>query len=151
MKNKRNKDRTITRLAAIQAAYLYDQDAKQQSIASEEILNYYTTQDPLKEFNLPLDKQVNLLDKTFLHSLYQNMVEHIEEIDHKISRLLTKQEDISGLDSVKKAILRTAITELTYFTTAPKIVINEYVTIAGEFYSPAEVNFINAVLDKITK
>lgn len=147
--NKIIKDKTITRLAAVQAIYLYDHNEKEESSSLSDITDYYLKYNPLEEYDLGLSEKINLIDKAFLKKIYSITLENLEQIDLKISELLNKQEDVEQLGSVLRAILRAGTCELLFFSTPYKVVINEYVTLARDFYNEAEVNFINGLLDKI--
>jgi N utilization substance protein B len=149
MINKSAKNKTITRLAATQAIYLYDLSNYQSDIALENIINYYNTQNPLEEYDILSTEQLKLIDKNFLNKIFQETTQNLEKIDTKITSLLTKQQNISQLSSMLRAILRVGVCELLFFPTPYKVVIDEYVTLAKDFYSLTEVNFINSILDKV--
>ena len=59
---------------------------------------------------------------------------------------------LSRIDSVSRAILRSALYELRECNDIPvKVIINEYIEISKSFFEGNEPNFINGILDKISK
>jgi N utilization substance protein B len=149
MIEKRPKNKTVTRLAAVQALYLYDIDNIKADSAVEDVIDYYLSLNPLEDYGISDEDQINLIDKKFLNKIFQKTIESLAAIDLQITNLTTKQQEMSRLSSVLRAILRVGACELLFFPTPYKVVIDEYVTLANEFYSAAEVNFINGMLDKI--
>lgn len=149
MIKKLSKNKTITRLAAVQALYLYDMNKVNADSAIEDIIKYYISFNPLDEYDLSNDEQIKMIDKNFLYKIFQQTIENLPSIDLQITNLTTKQQEISQFSSVLRAILRVGACELLFFPTPYKVVIDEYVTLANDFYAIAEVNFINGILDKI--
>ncbi len=149
MIKKLSKNKTITRLAAVQALYLYDIDKVNADSAIEDIIKYYISFNPLDEYDLSDVEQIKMIDKNFLYKIFQQTIENLPAIDLQITNLATKQQEISQFSSVLRAILRAGACELLFFPTPYKVVIDEYVTLANDFYTIAEVNFINGILDKI--
>ena len=63
-----------------------------------------------------------------------------------------KNWDIDRLASTDVLILRMALAELTEFSSIPtKVTINEYIDIAKEYSTPKSKDFINGILDNLTK
>lgn len=149
MIEKRPKNKTVTRLAAVQSLYLYDIDNIKADSAVEDVIDYYLSLNPLEDYGISDEDQINLIDKKFLNKIFQKTIENQAAIDLQITNLTTKQQEMSRLSSVLRAILRVGACELLFFPTPYKVVIDEYVTLNNEFYSAAEVSFINGMLDKI--
>ena len=149
MIEKHSKNKTISRLAAVQALYIYDIDKIKVNSAIEDVIKYYLSFNPLEEYDLPDIDQIKMIDKKFLHKIFQQTIENLPAIDLQITNLATKQQEMSRLSHVLRAILRVGVCELLFFPTPYKVVIDEYVTLANDFYAIAEVNFINVILDKI--
>lgn len=93
-------------------------------------------------------KNINL---DFLNSLLSGTVDHIEEIDAFLIKNLTGRYTFSIIDNLIKIILRLATYEFHYTDTDKKIIINEYVDIAGEYFDEKAVSFVNAILDNLSK
>lgn len=143
------KDKTTTRLATVQALYLYEINNQDAELALMDVTHYYIKDNPLEEYELAEAEKIKLIDKSYLSKLFTQTIANLEAIDAQITQLLTKQESVQQLDSILRAILRVSICELQHFSTPYKVVIDEYVTLAREFYTANEVNFINGILDKI--
>jgi len=88
------------------------------------------------------DFGVNLLKKTIL-----NQSVFSTEIASK-----TKNWDAERITQIDTALMQMAICEFQKFPSIPvKVTINEYLEIAKEYSTPKSSNFINGILDKITK
>ncbi|MDR0423185.1 MAG: hypothetical protein LBH46_01195 [Rickettsiales bacterium] len=108
-------------------------------------LNTQTLMDIVLDFFIEknVNKNVNL---SFLKEILFGVSDNLQEIDKIISENLDKNKT----DRLSIAIIRLAIYELKYTTTDKKIIINEYVDIAGEFFELGKkINFINAILNNI--
>lgn len=92
------------------------------------------------------------IDHEFLENLLTGILLVLEKIDDKIVKLLTKNRKIEDLPEVMTQILRLGAFELQFMkNNPPKVVINEYVDITNSFFEEKKVNFVNAILDKISK
>lgn len=88
-------------------------------------------------------------DTTFLKELFFKGLEHLEEIDHIISRHL-ENWTINRLANVDRNLLRIAVYEMKYMDEVPQAVtINEAVEIAKKFGDEKSSKFINGVLSKV--
>ncbi len=88
--------------------------------------------------------------KEYAELLFNNTVARINKIDNIISEYIKnwKMERIALID---KNILRLATYELLYEALDKKIIINEAVEIAKKYGSSESYQFINAILDIISK
>ena len=74
------------------------------------------------------------------------------KIDHMTDRALVAKWPLGRIDSVLRALFRAAGAELVTQDTPPKVVIKEFVDIAGAFYPEGrEPGFVNAVLDHMAR
>ena len=74
--------------------------------------------------------------------------QHQVEIDKAIAACLSQNWTLARVDSILRAILRAASFELVARRDVPaKVVIDEYVGIARDFFAGDEPGFINAALD----
>mgnify|MGYP004447289181 CR=1 FL=1 len=90
--------------------------------------------------------------EAFAGLVISGAVEHIEEIDGKISKHLSDSWTLERINKVTLAILRSGVYELMYQSSADsKIVIDEAVEIAKKYGEDGSFKFINAVLDQISK
>ncbi|HSQ98252.1 MAG TPA: transcription antitermination factor NusB [Rickettsiales bacterium] len=91
------------------------------------------------------------INMNFLNKLIYGVVEHIDVIDSILSENLDTKYNLNIIDKLIKIILRLAMFEFKYTDTDRKIIINEYVDIAGEYFDKKAISFVNAILDKLSK
>ena len=90
-------------------------------------------------------------DKIHLSRILKGVTKNQQEIDSDINTNLIGWS-LSRIDSVSRAILRSALYELKECRDIPvKVIINEYIEISKSFFEGEEPNFINGILDKISK
>lgn len=78
-------------------------------------------------------------------------VEHIEEIDTKLSAFSRKWA-LSRLPRVTLAVLRLAVAEMLYFDEIPvSVSINEAVELAKKYASSEDASFINGILGSVSR
>lgn len=85
----------------------------------------------------------------FIRSVLMSLSHNIDTIDEAIIKNLSKHDSWGRMHILIKSFLRAAIAEYISLNTARKILIDEYVNIAGSFFSIKETNFVNATLDKV--
>jgi N utilization substance protein B len=87
----------------------------------------------------------------FANDLFRAADERATEINEQIQKHAAhwKMERMAAVD---RNVLRSAVAEMLAFPKTPRpVVINEALEIARKFSSPESVNFINGVLDSISK
>jgi len=90
-------------------------------------------------------------DKNHLIKILKGVTKNQKDIDLNINDNLIGWS-LSRIDSVSRAILRSALYELRECNDIPvKVIINEYIEISKSFFEGDEPNFINGILDKISK
>ena len=90
-------------------------------------------------------------DKNHLIKILKGVTKNQKDIDLNINYNLIGWS-LSRIDSVSRAILRSALYELRECIDIPvKVIINEYIEISKSFFEGDEPNFINGILDKISK
>ena len=90
-------------------------------------------------------------DKSHLSRILKGVTKNQKTIDSDIKDNLIGWS-LSRIDSVSRAILRSALYELKECNDIPvKVIINEYIEISKSFFEGEEPNFINGILDKISK
>ena len=90
-------------------------------------------------------------DKNHLNRILKGVTKNQKAIDSDIKDNLIGWS-LSRIDSVSRAILRSALYELKECNDIPvKVIINEYIEISKSFFEGEEPNFINGILDKISK
>jgi N utilization substance protein B len=90
------------------------------------------------------------IDRKKLADLVRGVIAKKSFYDEMIGNSLDRNRNIEGLDAILRAILRTAAHEMFSDPKVPaRVVINEYVEIARDFYAENEPALVNGVLDKI--
>lgn len=100
----------------------------------------------LEQLEKPLEKDLAYLEKKF-----QNVLEHMEELDEKISFVATGWK-LNRMGKVELTILRLAVYEMEYDEDVPvKVAINEAVELAKKYGEDNSAGFVNGVLAKVAK
>ncbi|MFY8038008.1 MAG: transcription antitermination factor NusB, partial [Cyclobacteriaceae bacterium] len=90
-------------------------------------------------------------DKQFIDKLYENTIELDQEFKDLIASN-TKNWEVDRLPLTDRVILEMAIAEMTSFPNIPvKVTINEYIELAKEYSTPKSRQFINGILDVLSK
>ena len=90
--------------------------------------------------------------KKFIKDVVLGSLERKELIEETISLHLNKDIDIKRTEKLVIILLHAAIFELLYKPqTSVNIIINEYLNAAEVFVGNKQKNFLNALLDKISK
>lgn len=90
------------------------------------------------------------IDRKKLADLVRGVIAKKSFYDDMIGKSLAHDRTVEGLDAVLRAILRSAAHEMFSDAKVPaRVVINEYVEIARDFYAEKEPALVNGVLDKI--
>lgn len=88
------------------------------------------------------------VDPALLDDLMQGAWTQREDLDHMISGLLTASWRVERLDSVLRALLRVGLYELAEHRDRPaQLIIQQFVQIAGAFWSDKVPGLVNATLD----
>ena len=137
--------RAGARLAAVQALYQMEQTSESAKAVIREFmedrLGFGPDEEPVEE-----------ADPDLFKSIVRSVVENQKQIDAAIRARLSKGWKLSRLDSTTRAILRAATGELiAHQELSKRVVLDEYVTLAHDFFDKTEANFVNAVLDNIAK
>ena len=137
--------RSAARLAAVQALVQIDFAAA-------------TLDDVIVEFAVyrlkgELDGEaIVVAERNWFETLVAGVDAKRAALDEKIAPLLGKSWSLDRLDGVQRAVLRAAAYELTTRPEVPaRVVISEYVDLAGAFSGGEEVSFVNAVLDGLAR
>ena len=147
--------RSTARLAAVQA--LYDAGVTGDSV--ETLLKNFIdhgigSRAIMTDEEDETETEVALVapDPLLLAAILRGSLEQAEKLDEIVGNALSGDWNIERLEAVLHAILRAAAFELTAMPDTPvRVVISEYVDIAGAFYSGPEPGLVNAVLDRIAR
>ncbi len=127
--------RTVTRIMVIQSMYSYELLKEQISI-----------QDALKKdvSGEDYDRCDNVLFETLTDAMKNS------NFDNVITRHISKGWNLNRIDIVVLLIIRVAVCEFVYFpNTDRQVIVSEYTNITSYFADIKEVDFVNAILDRI--
>ena len=130
--------RRAARLAAVQALYQMELVGAGAGEVAEEFIAHRFDETPT--------------DTEFFRSIVEGVPVHQAEIDKAIAACLSQTWTLARVDSILRAILRAAGLELVAQRDVPaKVVIDEYVGIARDFFAGDEPGFVNAALDTMAR
>jgi N utilization substance protein B len=90
--------------------------------------------------------------KKFIKDVVQGTIERNDLIEETIKKYIPNDVDLKRTDKLLKIIIFAGIFELMYKLNNPtKVIINEYVKTSEFFLEKAQIKFLNAILDKISK
>lgn len=137
--------RSAARVAAVQGLYQMDMAQTDLNAVIHEFQNLRFRQaepgDPIAG-----------ADPTFFAELLRGVVQRQRDIDPLVDQQLAAGWRLDRVDSILRAILRSGVYELLERPDVPaRVVINEYIDIAHDFFSEDEPRVVNGVLDKIAR
>tara|TARA_B100001029_G_C15020899_1_gene430483 strand:- start:732 stop:1133 length:402 start_codon:yes stop_codon:yes gene_type:complete len=90
--------------------------------------------------------------KKYIKDVVSGTLERIELIEETITKNLDKDIDLKKTGKLLKIILFSAVFELMFKHNTPKnVIISEYVRASEYFLERAQINYLNAILDKLSK
>jgi N utilization substance protein B len=91
-------------------------------------------------------------DVSLFRKLVEDAVNYQARVDQMTDRALVAKWPIARIDPTLRALFRAGGAEMTEGEAPPKVVIKEYVDIAGAFFPEGnETRFVNAVLDHMAR
>ncbi|HEX3753591.1 MAG TPA: transcription antitermination factor NusB [Rhizomicrobium sp.] len=134
------KARRSARLAAVQALYQMELAGGGADEVAQEFVQHRFAELPVSP------------DEAFFIAIVAGVPGRQTEIDRAIAASLSANWSLARVDSILRAILRAAVFELVARHDVPaKVVIDEYVAVAGAFFSGDEPGFVNGALDTIAR
>lgn len=144
MKSDNHNKKSSARLFAVQILFEMEINGKKINSILERFTDEYLIE--ISRLN-----KTEKADKNHLIKILKGVTKNQKDIDLNINDNLIGWS-LSRIDSVSRAILRSALYELRECNDIPvKVVINEYIEISKSFFEGDEPNFINGILDKISK
>jgi N utilization substance protein B len=135
-------ERSAARLAALQALYQLEITGNAPDDVIEEFVEH--------RLGRGADNAPPRHDQAFFSDLVRGVLKHQVEIDRSIAKELAQGWTLARIDSTLRALLRAASYELVARRDVPaKVVIDEYVELARDFFDGDEPGFVNAVLDRL--
>ena len=90
--------------------------------------------------------------KKYIKDVVSGTLERIDLIEETVVKYLNKDIDLKKTDKLLKIILFSAVFELLFKHNTPKnVIIYEYVKASEFFLEKAQISYLNAVLDKLSK
>jgi transcription antitermination protein NusB len=116
------------------------------SLVDKTIKSFENNQITLQKLSLDWDD-----DKLFITKLFTNTI----ELDEKYKQLIaqnTRNWEVDRLPLTDRVILEMALAEMVTFPNIPvKVTINEYIELTKEYSTPKSRQFINGILDVMSK
>ena len=139
--NQRRKMRTAARLYAVQA--LFQMEAIGQTV--DAVMREFEDHRFGEIFD---DVEMQEGDVDTFRGLMERAVDEQARIDQMTDRALVAKWPLGRIDPTLRALFRAAGAELIMGDTPPRVVITEFVDVAGAFFPDGrEPRFVNAVLD----
>tara|TARA_B000000532_G_scaffold41043_1_gene30155 strand:- start:881 stop:1336 length:456 start_codon:yes stop_codon:yes gene_type:complete len=144
LKSDNHNKKSSARLFAVQILFEMEINGKKINSILERLTDEYLIE--ISRLN-----KTGKADKNHLIKILKGVTKNQKDIDLNINDNLIGWS-LSRIDSVSRAILRSALYELRECNDIPvKVIINEYIEISKSFFEGDEPNFINGILDKISK
>lgn len=135
--------RAGARLAAVQALYEMEQTEKS---ARATIRDFMEDRLGLGPDGLPIEEA----DPDLFKSIVNAVVEHQARIDAAILGRLAEGWKLTRLDATMRALLRAGGAEfIAHQELSDAVILDEYVSLAHDFFEESDAKFANAVLQNI--
>lgn len=137
--------RSAARVAAVQG--LYQMDMAQTDLNA--VIDEFQT---LRFLQAEPGDPIAGADPVFFAELLRGVVRRQRDIDPLVDQQLAAGWRLARVDSILRAILRSGVYELLERPDVPaRVVLNEYIDIAHDFFSEDQPRVVNGVLDKIAR
>ena len=137
--------RSVARLAAVQALYQIELS----DVGPEEAIEDFLTHRNGREVE---GDHYAEADRTHFRWLVRVVNGDVGGLDDRISGALDNGWTVDRLGALMRALLRAAAAELMARRDIPaRVVVSEYVELAGAFFSRREPAFVNAALDAMAR
>lgn len=141
----RSRRRATARLAAVQALYQWHMEKTPLARLLDEFHQHRLG----KEIE---DDQYAPAEVAYFDDVVSGTIARVEEIDTLLASKLAEGWTVARMDKTMLQILRCAAYELLARADVPvKAVITEYVDVAHAFFDQREANFVNGLLDAVSK
>jgi N utilization substance protein B len=137
-------ERRAARLAAVQALYQMEMSGQDAEDVGGQFIAHRFAELSAAGMAAP--------DRDFFTAILDGVPPHQVEIDRSIAAALSQKWKLERVDAILRAVLRCAVFELVARRDVPaRVVIDEYVAVAGAFFGADEPGFVNAALDAIAR
>jgi len=136
--------RRAARTAAVQALYQLDMSDELSGTVIKQFIEH--------RFGHEGEKDFVAVDEEYFQDIVEGVVKFQDDIDKSIAAKLSEKWSLKRLDLTLRAILRAAGYEIQRRPDVPALVIiDQYVSIASDFFEGKEPGFVNGALDKMAK
>ena len=143
--NQKRKMRSASRFYAVQALFQMEHSGMTTEAVIREFLDHRFG--ATYEGEEMLDGDIDLF-----RQLVEDAVNNQALIDQMTDRALVAKWPIGRIDPTLRGLFRAAGAEITQTKTPPRVIISEFVQIAGAFFPEGkETKFVNAVLDHMAR
>jgi N utilization substance protein B len=137
--------RSAARLAAVQALYQMEIAGKGLNETVAEFESHWIG----REIEGARLRQAEI---EFFHAILEGVLSGQRAVDRLVNETLASGWPLARIDAVMRAILRAGTYELRARGEIPaRVVIKEYVDVAGAFFGGEEAGMVNAVLDALAR
>lgn len=137
--------RSVARLAAVQALYQMELSGA----GPEDVIEEFVAHRIGREIEGDVYAKA---DREHFKWLVRNVDSRRDELDACVGGALNAEWTVARLGALMRALLRAASAELVARPDIPaRVVMNEYVELAGAFFSQREPAFVNAALDTLAR
>lgn len=134
--------RNSARLAAVQALYQMELAGQKSKLVVHEFNEHW----------FKTSGKLENTDSEYFELIVLGVVAEQAAVDKAISEKLSEKWKLDRLDTTLRAIMRCASYEiLRCFDVPGTVIIDQYVSIAHDFYEGGEPKFVNAALDKLAR
>ena len=143
--NQKRKMKSASRFYAVQALFQMEHSGMTTEAVIREFLDHRFG--ATYEGEEMLDGDIDLF-----RQLVEDAVNNQALIDQMTDRALVAKWPIGRIDPTLRGLFRAAGAEITQTKTPPRVIISEFVQIAGAFFPEGkETKFVNAVLDHMAR
>lgn len=143
--NQKRKMKSASRFYAVQALFQMEHSGMTTEAVIREFLDHRFG--ATYEGDEMLDGDIDLF-----RQLVEDAVNNQALIDQMTDRALVAKWPIGRIDPTLRGLFRAAGAEITQTKTPPRVIISEFVQIAGAFFPEGkETKFVNAVLDHMAR
>lgn len=145
MASGKSKERSVARLAAVQA--LYQMDIASTSLP--DILAEFETHHLGGEIE---GEKYAKAEPAFFRDIVTGVVREQRTIDPLVDDALSAKWPLQRIETILRAVMRAGAYELKHRADVPaRVVVSEYVNVAAAFLDGEETGMVNAVLDHLAR
>ncbi len=147
MANQSTKNRSISRLLAVQTLFAVEAGRKRY----KDVIEHIRSRSLSELLDNTLDQEIEY-DSKHLETLVKEAVNSQVKLDQNINAILKEGWPLKNIDPLLRAIFRASGAEMLAGKTPIKVTINEFIEVSKAFDDRKETtSFVNAVLDQLSK